>query len=865
MATYRSEFVVDLARPPVALHGSHVFAMGDNNAYMITALLCDSRDPAAGLMAGTVSGSLLRPDGVTVVLDGEKGDEVQVVNLAGGGQCNATPCSVTLPQACFAYPGRVTIAVKLTSGDTITTALHLTAMVARTSTDAAVDPGDLIPDIAAIQAAAAEALDAAGDAESAAASATTAASKAVRYDAAQTLSDAQKKTARLNIDAEIESATRLVLSTPGYVQAGSTATTVEVDANGDPVNAASTSTVAVHEVLSISPGDRFCALTPNSGYSSNTRMWMILGAVNTATTPHTRPILAKAESVSELTMYTAPTGAELIVFYTNKTRQNSGTDVYYMGAQTAARADVMEEEIASKASATESVALSGTGYGAELLANTTWTDGYYVNASGVVSPSAASRMSDYIAVSPGMSAFMITEHSPLNTQLITSSISAYTSAKVFIERLGTTSHREGTASVRVTIPDNAAYVIVSTGIPTYLTRTAFYTMAVASGSTIRYDTAQSLTDEQKVQACANAGAALADSVDGLEGLAYKGAGFGDDLLPGTTWTAGYYVNASGVVTSSATSRMSDYIAVNGCTTGFMITVHVPGNNTLMTSSIACYDLNKTFIARAGSTSHREGTATTRVALPARTAYVIISTGISTYLSRTSFYLAKRDAWWGARKWFAIGDSITYGTYSQSGGSIARDTGIAHPVVAATLLGYELTNYGVPGMGFVQVSSVAPGTDTSLPEVLSNHAYTGAELVTVMLGTNDYGHDATLGTIADSSSVASVYGRIKLIVETMQTKCPSARLIFMTPIPRATAGSASTQYCKHYANTAGYTLDDVKTAIITSCEYYGIEYLNLQDTSPLNLANKGTYLLDNLHPSIEGHQRLGEWLASKITF
>jgi len=194
MAVYLTEVVTDLAMPPQQRPIPHQFAMGDNNAYTITALLCDSRNPEAELLDGTVGGELVRPDGVTVALAGEKGNAVRQVNLAAGGLCNATPCSVTLPQACFAVPGRVTLTIKLTDGTTITQALSVSAVVVRTSTDEAVDPGEVIPDLAAIQAAAAEATAAAADARSAA-------SSAVRYDTAQTLTTAQQAQARENIGA----------------------------------------------------------------------------------------------------------------------------------------------------------------------------------------------------------------------------------------------------------------------------------------------------------------------------------------------------------------------------------------------------------------------------------------------------------------------------------------------------------------------------------------------------------------------------------------------------------------------------------------------------------------------------------------
>ena len=191
MTAYHSEFITDLALPPAARPVPHQFAMGDNNAYTFTALVCDSTDPTAELMEGTVSGCLLRPDGRTVALEGEKGAEVREVTI-NGQTCNATPCSVTLPQACFAYPGRVLLTIKLVNGTTATTALAVSGTVVRTETDSAVDPGEIVPDLAELQAAAAEALSAAADAEAAA-------QHAVRYDTAQTPTPSQTLLANKNI------------------------------------------------------------------------------------------------------------------------------------------------------------------------------------------------------------------------------------------------------------------------------------------------------------------------------------------------------------------------------------------------------------------------------------------------------------------------------------------------------------------------------------------------------------------------------------------------------------------------------------------------------------------------------------------
>lgn len=176
---YHAAVPVNLAAPSMQRIGTAQLFYGDNNSHVFTALVADTDEPEAGLRAGTVSGAALRADGVTVALEGTKGNSVQAVTFAGGVTAEATPCSVTLPQAALAVPGSLLISIKLTEGTTSTTVLAITGTVIRTETDAAVDPGEILPDLASLQAAAAEALDAAQDARDAGAAAVLAAGDVV--------------------------------------------------------------------------------------------------------------------------------------------------------------------------------------------------------------------------------------------------------------------------------------------------------------------------------------------------------------------------------------------------------------------------------------------------------------------------------------------------------------------------------------------------------------------------------------------------------------------------------------------------------------------------------------------------------------
>ena len=76
---YHAAIPVNLADPSRQRIGAAQFFLGDNNSHVFMALVADTDAPEAGLRAGTVSGTALRADGVTVALEGTKGADVQEV------------------------------------------------------------------------------------------------------------------------------------------------------------------------------------------------------------------------------------------------------------------------------------------------------------------------------------------------------------------------------------------------------------------------------------------------------------------------------------------------------------------------------------------------------------------------------------------------------------------------------------------------------------------------------------------------------------------------------------------------------------------------------------------------------------------
>ena len=102
----------------------------DNNGNVVGVNVFDGGVPAT--LGGTVSANIIRADGATVAAEG----------VLSGNQC-----SVVLPQSAYSVPGVLSIIIKLTSGDDITTVCAVVGNVYMSTTDTVIDPGTVIPSI----------------------------------------------------------------------------------------------------------------------------------------------------------------------------------------------------------------------------------------------------------------------------------------------------------------------------------------------------------------------------------------------------------------------------------------------------------------------------------------------------------------------------------------------------------------------------------------------------------------------------------------------------------------------------------------------------------------------------------------------
>ena len=191
--------------------------------------------------------------------------------------------------------------------------------------------------------------------------------------------------------------------------------------------------------------------------------------------------------------------------------------------------------------------------------------------------------------------------------------------------------------------------------------------------------------------------------------------------------------------------------------------------------------------------------------------------------------------WRGKRWVALGDSITFQAL--------------YVPTASQMLGMPLaSNLGVPGQLLRTMA------DRLTPDIAR-----AADLITVMGGTNDYGHGgARLGSFSDSPDANTIYGAVKHLVRTIQLLNPVARLMFIT-CPRR--GAYSHEPVDPAPNYYGLTMEGISTAMQDACRRLGIPCLDLYGQSGFNEYTLRALTQDNLHPNAAGAAIIGRMIGT----
>ncbi len=126
-------FRVDLDQPVVMTPLREPLIGGDQAPCRILLTFFRSGEGPLDMRQIGIQAYMIRADGSTVVIS--------------DGETNLNGATLSLPESCCAVPGRFTLTVKLTSEAQRRTVLRLEGSVARSRTDALIDPGSHVPTI----------------------------------------------------------------------------------------------------------------------------------------------------------------------------------------------------------------------------------------------------------------------------------------------------------------------------------------------------------------------------------------------------------------------------------------------------------------------------------------------------------------------------------------------------------------------------------------------------------------------------------------------------------------------------------------------------------------------------------------------
>lgn len=186
-------------------------------------------------------------------------------------------------------------------------------------------------------------------------------------------------------------------------------------------------------------------------------------------------------------------------------------------------------------------------------------------------------------------------------------------------------------------------------------------------------------------------------------------------------------------------------------------------------------------------------------------------------------------------YIAFGDSITFGLTPKVGSKLKNP----YPELVAETLNFKsVANEGFCG-GTICRNNLNYVCVTEM--VLSSTKK--ADIISVMLGVNDYANNLPLGDINDKS-VETVYGGLNLIAEHLITTQEDAFIFFMTPYKY----KPDSGYCTDI-NEAGYTLEDVAIAVKQVAAKYDIAVLDMYNEGQFELEMYNANS-DGIHPSQE---------------
>ena len=195
----------------------------------------------------------------------------------------------------------------------------------------------------------------------------------------------------------------------------------------------------------------------------------------------------------------------------------------------------------------------------------------------------------------------------------------------------------------------------------------------------------------------------------------------------------------------------------------------------------------------------------------------------------------------SKKWVLFGDSFSDDVNGEYCAVVTAKLGLTGTVTQA-VAGHTMDlQLGV-------LNTILAGTPTY---------FNAFDIVTLLVGVNDYASNYDLGNRTDLSSASTYAGYLKKFIETLLTAKPSIELYVMTP---PEGNSALVPYKALNAATTPWTLKQMSVLISQICSDYGVRCIDLYSLLQFNLQTFATLTSDNLHPNGAGAILLGNLVA-----
>lgn len=845
---------IDFMRPTIQPSKPDVLMLPGDNLAHTWQVACLKNNIPVDLSGMTVTAYFLRTDGNAVMVTGEASGNI---------------ASVTLTQECYAFAGGLRGVMRITDPETeavVSMAEH--AFVVRPAVDAGgiIDPGEVIPSID-------ELIAKIDEMEEATAAAEAAATKSVRYDSAQTLTDAQKEQARGNIDAvseddvnDLKSALAFTLLSDYTKDAGT------LGANGTWANV--TTTTYKHSVLDVKPGDVVSITTQTTNYCR-------VGFLKTYTVP---------TSNSDIVNYSTETGftTRILINASTTSKFTVPADAHYLSL------DVLENSINRTP---VSCVVNGVDYCNGLFDNVQ-------DAIGTVEKKASWN------------------------DLGVKSIDAYDTAYGLITSNGVWGSISA-AYKHVAIPVNGGDKINITGSANNAAYIAFlktYSIPV-NGASVDFSSAYT----SRITVAADSFQQYTIPSD-AHYLYYLVLNNSNDVSPVSLTINGYNIanrldKNIGDLTSNIVTRDMleiDNISRYRPTTGLINTSNKWGNITDTNYQFVIINVQPGDIVRAvwnGTNTYiaflKTYTGTTsgaapdfsaatgytgRIAVNAQTTEPFIVPSDTHYLYVCVVYngrdstpaFIKVNGYDIAKSlagninnapgvnWCAMGDSITEGfvSYLDDGTptyAVIKSAAWAYKV--ANKNNWNLTNLGIGGTGWNKPTNdqEQQGTDTTSAHYVATHTdFSPYNLVTLSYGINDWksnNANIPIGSIDDpydpDATPTTVVAGMRKTINAIISSNPHCKIIVILPLNCAgyqfNYGSIETNWGLGYATTNHGTLEAFVQTMIAVCNYYGVQYIDMAHYSCINRYNLLDSLTDGVHPNAETHDLLARELSKKITY